>query len=498
MFPLLTLTVFLPLAGAILLVIASQIGLSPRTSHAIGIIISGLTLISALAVWLRGVDGEFSQIEQVEWIPSLGAGYRLGVDGISLPLVLVTTVLFFASLIFSAEIRERATAYVALFLALETACLGVFLSLDLVLFYVFWEVTLVGMYFIIAGWGHEHRQRAALTFFIYTLLGSLPLLLGILALYLEGDPRTFDMRAIIADPPLSGSIATFAFAALFIAFAIKIPIFPVHTWLPTAHVEAPTAGSVILAGVLLKLGTYGLLRIGLQMTPDAFRDAAPYVAIIAVISALYGAFIALAQSDLKRLVAYTSVNHMGYVALGIAAAAAATSAGDRDFALDGAVLQMVSHGIVTGALFLLVGMVQERTGTREMGEISGLLGRVPRLGWAFILAAFASLGLPGLAHFPAEFQILLGTFGVWPVAAAIVVIGIVVTAGLYLRAIQAAFLGPSPDGSNDDASGTSRFGDLSFREIGAVGPLLVLTVAIGVYPTMLLDAIHRTIGLLPV
>lgn len=480
--PLVSLTVFVPLLGALLVI--GWRGASPRTAHAIGIGASGLALLGALGIWARGMRAGFSQVEEVEWIPSLGAAYRVGVDGISLPLVLLTAVLFLVSLVFSVTITDGAPAYVALFLLLETACLGVFVALDLVLFYVFWEVTLVAMYFIIAGWGGEDRQRAALTFFIYTLLGSLPLLLAILALYLGSDPRTFDMRAIIAEPPLSGIAAGLTLVALLIAFAVKTPVFPVHTWLPAAHVEAPTAGSVVLAGVLLKLGTYGLVRFALQMTPDAFRDAALAVAILGVFSALYGAFIALAQTDLKRLVAYTSVNHMGYVVVAVAAAAATTDLETRALALDGAVLQMVSHGIVTGALFLLVGVLQHRAHTRDMGAFGGLLNATPRTGWLFILAAFASLGLPGLAHFPAEFQIFLGTFQVWPVLAAIVVVGIVVTAGLYLRAIQATFLGPLPDRWR-------RMPDLSPSEAWAVVPLLVLTVVIGVVPRLVLDIVHR-------
>jgi NADH-quinone oxidoreductase subunit M len=414
----------------------------------------------------------------------------VGVAGISLPLVVMTAVLFFVSLVFSADIRERARSYVALFLLLETACLGVFVALDAILFYVFFEVTLVGMYFIIAGWGYENRQRAALTFFIYTLLGSLPLLLAILALYLGSEPNTFDVRELIADPPLAGLAATLALIAMLVTFFVKTPVFPVHTWLPAAHVEAPTAGSVVLAGVLLKLGTYGLVRFALQMTPDAFRQLAPVVVAFGVFSALYGAFVALGQTDLKRLVAYTSVNHMGYVVVGVAVAAAATDAGARSLALDGAVLQMVSHGVVTGALFLLVGMLQDRAHTREMGEFGGLLRVVPVLGWFFVLAAFASLGLPGLAHFPAEFQVFLGALEVYPVAV-VVVLGLAVTAGLYLRAIQIVFLG-KPSGA--------RLGmkDVGAREVLAVAPLLVLTVLIGVAPFLVLDVVHAaTQALLP-
>jgi NADH-quinone oxidoreductase subunit M len=481
--PIVSATLFLPLLGAALL--AAWRNAPPRAAHALGIAASGLALLGSAWMWARGVSGEgFSQVEEVAWIPSLGVAYRVGLDGISLPLVLMTTVLFFVSLVFSTGIRERARSYVALFLLLETASIGVFVALDAILFYVFFEVTLVGMYFVISGWGYEDRQRAALMFFLYTLLGSLPLLLAILGVYLGSEPNTFDMRELIADPPLTGLAATLALLAMLVTFFVKTPVFPFHTWLPAAHVEAPTAGSVILAGVLLKLGTYGLVRFALQMTPDAFRDLAPYVAALVVFSALYGAFVALGQSDLKRLVAYTSVNHMGYVVLGVAVAAAATDAGVRAVALDGAVLQMVSHGVVTGALFLLVGMLQDRAHTREMSAFGGLLVAVPGLGWAFVLAAFASLGLPGLAHFPAEFQIFLGTLRVYPLAV-VVVLGIAVTAGLYLRAIQVAFLG-EPRGER------WKLRDLEARETLAVVPLLALTVLIGVAPSLALDVIHAT------
>ena len=481
MFPLVSLTLFLPLLGAALLVALP--GVAPRGAHAIGVVVSGLTLLGAVGMWVRGAGAGFTQVEEVSWMPSLGAAYRVGVDGISLPLVLMTVVLFFVSFVFSVKVTERARSYVALFLLLETASIGVFVALDAILFYVFFEITLVAMYFIIADWGHEGRQRAALTFFLYTLLGSLPLLLAILGLYLGSDPRTFDMRAFIDSPPLAGLAAMLAFIAMLVTFAVKIPIFPVHTWLPAAHVEAPTAGSVILAGVLLKLGTYGLVRFALQMTPDAFRTAAPFVATLAVFTALYGAFVALGQTDLKRLIAYTSVNHMGYVVLGVAVAAAATDTGVRALALDGAVLQMVSHGVVTGALFLLVGVLQDRAHTRDMRELGGLLRVVPGLGWLFILAAFASLGLPGLAHFPAEFQVFLGTLQVYPLAV-VAAFGIVVTAGLYLRAIQLVFLG-KPSGRWQEIK------DLSGREVLAIAPLAALTVLIGVFPFVLLDMIHR-------
>lgn len=483
MLPIVSITLFLPLLGAVILLAWPRP--SSRAAHAVGITTAVLTLAGAAAMWVRGVDpAGFAQVEEWAWIPAVGAAYRVGVDGISLPLVLLTAVLFLVVFIYGAGLRERARAYVILGLLLETAAIGTFVALDAILFYVFFEVSLVSMYFMIAGWGHEERQRAALMFFLYTLLGSLPLLLAILGLYLGSPEATFNMRAWIADPPLTGAAAMWALVAMLITFAVKIPAFPLHTWLPAAHVQAPTTGSVILAGVMLKFGTYGLVRFALQMTPDALREAATIVLAVGVIGALYGALAALAQTDLKRLVAYTSVNHMGYVIIGVAVAALATDPSIRVVALDGAVLQMVSHGVVTGALFFLVGMLQERTGTREMGEFGGLLGTVPRLGWAFVLAAFASLGLPGLAHFPAEFQIFLATLRVAP-AAVIAVLGIALIAGVYLVALRQTFLGAA-------SQRWQGMPDLSARELLVIVPLLVLTLVIGIAPSWVLDVIHTT------
>jgi NADH-quinone oxidoreductase subunit M len=384
--------------------------------------------------------------------------------------------------LYSARIGERAASYVVLMLMLETASLGTFMALDGLLFYVFFEVSLVGMYFMIAGWGYEERQRAALMFFLYTLVGSLPLLLAIIGLYLGSG--TFDMRVWVEGTTLGGLPAMLALIAMLVTFAVKIPAFPVHTWLPAAHVQAPTAGSLILAGVMLKFGTYGLVRFAYQMTPEAFAQAGQVILAFGVVSALYGAFAALAQSDLKKMIAYTSVNHMGYVVMGVAIAALATEPRIRTIALDGATLQMVSHGLVTGALFFLVGMLQDRAHTRGIGDFGGLLGRVPWLGWAFILSAFASLGLPGLAHFPAEFQIFLATLNGMPWGL-IAILAIVVTAALYLRAIAGVFLGEMNDKWAD-------MPDLDRREKLVVLPLLVLTVLIGVAPGWLIDMIHTT------
>lgn len=483
MLPVVSITLFLPLLGALLVMALRRA--SPTTVHAVGIGTSALTLLGAVAMWSRGVsETGFAQLEQIDWMPAIGAAYRVGVDGISLPLVLLTAALFLLTFIYSAKVRERSHAYVALMLLLETAAIGTFTALDAILFYVFFEVSLVSMYFMIAGWGHEDRQRAALMFFLYTLLGSLPLLLAILGLYLGSTPHSFDMRLWIDNPPLTGTAAMLALIAMLFTFAVKIPVFPLHTWLPAAHVQAPAAGSVILAGVMLKFGTYGLVRFALQMTPDAFREAGIAILVVGVVAAIYGAFAALAQNDLKRLVAYTSVNHMGYIVVGVAIAGLAHDPAIRALALDGSVLQMISHGLVTGALFFLVGMLQDRAHTRDMDRFGGLLKTVPVLGWSFVLAAFASLGLPGLAHFPAEFQIFLATLRVEP-AAVVVILGIVITAGLYLQAISKVLLG-------EPRASLVTMSDLGPREVLTLAPLLILIVVVGVAPGWVLDIVHTT------
>jgi len=483
MFPIVSLAVFLPLIGAVILLLVP--GASKTVSHAIGIATSALTFVLTLMMWSRGVvPGGFAQVEEVSWIKAIGAAYRVGVDGLSLPLVVLTSLLFVLSFVYQAKSSDRARSFVILMLMLETASIGTFVALDALLFYVFFEISLVSMYFMIAGWGGKDRQRAALMFFLYTLLGSLPLLLAILGMFLASDPYTFDMRIWIETQPLTGLAGMLALTAMLFTFAIKIPVFPVHTWLPAAHVQAPTVGSVILAGVMLKFGTYGLIRFSLQMLPESFASAGMVVLAFGVISAIYGAFVALAQTDLKRLIAYTSVNHMGYVVIGVAVAALATDPAMRAVALDGATLQMVSHGLVTGALFFLVGMLKDRAHTREIGRFGGLLKITPILGWSFIFFAFASLGLPGLAHFPAEFQIFLATLNVSPWAV-VSILAIVVTAGLYLRAIGTVFLG-------EPGKEWLKLPDLDGREILVLIPLVALTIAVGVVPGIVLDTIHTT------
>jgi NADH-quinone oxidoreductase subunit M len=482
--PWLTFSIALPLlaAGAMPFLPAR----ASRGPYGLALGATALSLLALIVTAARFDTGRGMQlVEEATWIPSIDVAWRVGVDGMSLILALMTAVVFVAAIAYGVGPRPMTRAAAGLLLLLEGATLAFFLAEDFFLFYVAFDVTLVAMYFLIALWGEEHRRYAALKFFLYTLIGSLPVLLGIIALFLTSEPQTFDMIRLAREQPLAGAGvgASLVFLAFFIGFAIKTPIVPFHTWLPAAHVEAPTAGSVLLAGVLLKMGTYGLVRVNLQMLPDAFAEYALPVALLGLVSVIYGALVALAQSDLKRLVAYTSVNHMGYVVIGVAAAAATgISTRARDLAIDGAVLQMVAHGLVTATLFFIAGFVKERAGTRDLGRLSGLLRPMPWYGSLVALTFFASLGLPGLAQFPAELQIFLGAFDVWPALAAVTVVGIVITAALFLLALQRAFMGETPEPLRG-------LPDLARREIVAVAPLVALFVAIGIYPRLALDLI---------
>ena len=489
--PFLTLSVVIPLVGAGLAAVLPAS--ATRAPKLIAIVSAALSAAAVVATIARFDTSEGMQlVEEASWIPSIDAAWRLGVDGMSLALGTLTVLLFLAAVAYGVGPRPMTRAAAALLLLLEAATLGFFFAQDFFVFYVAFDVTLVAMYFLIALWGEENRRYAALKFFLYTLIGSLPVLLGIIALFLQADPHTFDMTKLVQDPVLAGAGtgASLVFLAFFIGFAIKTPVVPFHTWLPAAHVEAPTAGSVLLAGVLLKMGTYGLVRVNLQMLPDAFREYAFAVAVLGLVSVIYGAFVALAQTDLKRLIAYTSINHMGYVVLGVTAAAAGgASASTRELALDGAVLQMVAHGIVTGALFFVAGFLLTRTGTRDLRKLSGLMRPMPVYGTLTAVAFFASLGLPGLAQFPAELQIFLATFDVWPAIAALATFGLIVSAALFLLALQRAFLG-------EPAERWLRVPDIHGRELIALVPLIVLTVVLGLYPRLALDLIDSGAWLL--
>ncbi len=488
----LSLVTFLPLLGAVVLYITPN----RRVQRWIAIGTSALVLfvgivLAALFNWQRGTL-QFE--ERASWIPTLGSSYHLAVDGLSLPLILLSALLTFLVVLYAWKQDKAPREYFALYLVMETGLIGFFSTMDLLLFYVFFEIALVPMYFIIGLWGHEgQRLQAAMKFFLYTRVGSLAVLLSILGLYLGTNPHTFDLPAIIAARPFVGtSVGAFLILLGFlIGFGIKLPIVPLHSWLPDAHTEAPTEGSVILAGLLLKLGGYGLLRLALPTVPGAFSAWAVPIAAIAVVSAVYGAAVAMAQTDLKRLIAFTSINHMGYVLLGIAVAAAlSANPADRAAAASGAAYQLIAHGIVTSALFFLVGMLADRTGTREIAHLSGIWAAIPLYGSLFALSMFASLGLPALAHFAAEVQIVLGTLGIYRWAAFGMLLGILVTTAMFLWTLQRVLLGKlSPE--------WAKLPQLKPRELGALLPLIVLIVVLGIAPSPLVTIITTALSVGP-
>jgi NADH-quinone oxidoreductase subunit M len=422
------------------------------------------------------------------------------VDGLSAPMLFLTALLTTLSLFYSARtIEDRVKEYYWLFLLLEMSMFGVFLSLDLVMYYVFWEIELVPMFLLIGVWGGKNRLYAAIKFFLYTMAGSVAMLLAIIAVYFQTG--TFNILDAAAKQPFTGlpGWAAAAFWAFFVAFAIKVPAFPFHTWLPDAHTEAPTSGSVILAGILLKLGAYGLIRIVLPMFPTQFAYfvlQVPIVPVLAVASIVYGAMVCMAQWDLKRLIAYSSVAHMGYVTLGLCAAAAAFGSRaldvQKDFdaaasALNGAAFQMFAHGIITGGLFFLVGIIYERAHTRDLKAFGGLGKQVPYYYGVMMVTGFASLGLPGLAGFWSEFFVFRGTINFIPLAAFIGVLGVIFTAAYILwKIVQYVFLGELNERWNT-------LTDMEWWEKATMWPLVVIMVLLGFYPALLLDTFNAAI-----
>jgi len=483
----LSLIVFLPLAAAAVLAAVPAIG--PAAARWAWIAVSVLEVLLVAVVWAGYKDPGPNGLafeEQVPWIPGVGSSYHVGIDGLSLPLVAMTVVVFLACAVYCLRDSDRPRVQAALFLFLQSMSLGVFVSADLILFFVFFDLSIVGMYFIIAGWGHGNAARSALKFFLYTFLGSLALLLGFIGLYVFSVPHTFDIPELVAAPPLAGEplAGGLVLAAILVGLAVKTPTVPFHTWLPPAHTDAPAAGSAVLAGVLLKMGAYGFVRIAMPMLPEVWRAWAWVIVAVGIVSVLYGALVALAQTDLKRMIAYTSVNHMGYIVLALGAAGLLVEGAEqaRSVAVTGAMVQMVSHGLITAALFLLAGVMQSRAGTYDLGSYGGLAGPAPRYAALFAIGAFASLGLPGFSGFIAEFQIFAGSVAVAPVTA-VALVGIVITAALFLRALQRVFTGPA-------AGRSPGFADLRAHELWSAGPLLALSVLIGVLPLVLLGVIE--------
>ncbi len=472
-FPILSWIVFLPLVGAFLcLVIPKRQG---ELIKAIATVSTFVTL--ALSVWLLtqfnpGLKG-FQWEEKLSWIAPINVWYHLGVDGLSLPLVFLTALLSLVAVIASFGIRERLKEYFFLYLLLETGMLGTFLALDLFLFYIFWEIVLVPMYFLIGIWGGPNREYAAIKFFLYTLAGSVFMLLSILTCYFASTPHTFSIPLLIERGlELAPSIKTWVFLGFFLAFAIKVPIFPFHTWLPDAHVEAPTPISVLLAGVLLKMGGYGFFRISFPLLPEVAKDFSLLFGVLGLINVVYGALVAMAQTDFKKLVAYSSVSHMGFVLLGLSGL---TPAG-----FNGALLEMFNHGTITGGMFLLVGVLYDRTHTRDLGAFGGLGSKVPIYAGLLSFFALASLGLPGLSGFVGEFLALLGCYPTHPVLTIFSVLGLVLGAAYFLLTLQRILLGPL----NTKWSGLA---EISKQEIFTLAPLMFFIVWFGLWPKWILD-----------
>ena len=475
--PILDIVIFAPLLGALV------VGFIPKerieTVRLAALAVTLVTFVISLGILVEfdaGASEQFQLGSNVRWIPEWGVGYITGIDGVSLWMIMLTTFLMPLGVLASWSITRSAKSYFVFLLALETGMLGVFSALDMFLFYLFWEATLIPMYFLIGIWGYGRRIYAAMKFFLFTLVGSLLMLVAIVYLYFQapGAP-TFSYSELLGTE-LSLDVQRLLFLGFFASFAVKVPLVPFHTWLPDAHTEAPTAGSVMLAGVLLKMGAYGLLRFGIPFFPDAARDLAPLIIGLSIVGILYGALVAAMQKDLKRLVAYSSVAHLGFVTLGMFVG---TIQG-----MSGGILQMVSHGLSTGALFMLIGALYDRRHTRLIADFGGLARTVPVLSGIFLFVALSSLGLPGLNGFVGEFLILLGTFFAhrwWVIPAAF---GIVLAAVYLLWAYQRVFHGPVTHEEN------RALPDLNVRELAMLAPILALIVMIGVYPKPFLERIE--------
>ena len=482
-FPLLTLILFTPLVGAVVLLFVNR--QSDNTIRWIANIFASVGFLVSLPLWFwydtQNPGWQF--VERHEWIPSIGADYFLAVDGFSTLLILLTTLIGLIAVLSSwTAITERLKEYYVFMLTLQTGMLGAFMALDFLLFFVFWEVMLVPMYFLIGIWGSDRRLYSAIKFFLFTLVGSVVMLLGILAVYFYHQRvtgvYTFDVT-LFHQLSIPYDLQWWIFLAFFLGFAVKVPMFPFHTWLPDAHTDAPTAGSVVLAAVLLKMGTYGFIRFSLPILPEATQAFVPTVIGLSIVGIIYGALVAMAQRDWKRLVAYSSVSHMGMVTLGMFAL--------NSVGITGSILQQINHGISTGALFLIVGIVYERRHTREISEYGGLSKVMPVYAAVFMIMTMSSIGLPTLNGFIGEILILQGVFVVNKLWAAVAAAGIVLGAAYMLWLYQRTMFGTVTNPKNEHLA------DLNVREFATFAPLLVLAVWIGLYPKPFLDRLHTSV-----
>ncbi|MFQ6137264.1 MAG: NuoM family protein [Candidatus Hydrothermarchaeales archaeon] len=479
--PILSIMISLPLIGAGITYLMGKENVRASKFFAVGVTLATFLLSIVTITKIDFTNPSYQLVEEHIWARSFGMTYLMGVDGISYPFILLTTLLSLMAVASSWHIDHRTNTHYALLLLLQAALTGVFTSLDLFLFYIFWEIVLVPMYFLIGIWGGPRREYSAIKFFIYTHFASLAVLLSIIAFYFNTTPHTFSMIEIAkVAPTYSHTLQTILFAALFFGFAVKMPTFPFHTWLPDAHVEAPTAGSIHLAGVLLKMGGYGLIRLGVMMIPDGARTLAPVMVILAVLSAFYGAFCAMAQKDIKKLIAYSSVSHMGYVLLGIAAF--------NVIGISGAIYEMMAHGIITGGLFFLSGIIHDHAGSRIIEKIIGFGKRTPIMTAIIAISFLASMGLPGLAGFVAEFLIFVGAFSAYKFVTIIVVFSVVFTAGYFLWTLQRlAFRPPHPNLPEhiEDME--------TWTELIPLLILVFLMVLLGVYPPHLLNMMDASV-----
>ena len=476
---------FTPLAGAIIVYLFGKNRETDRWVKWLAFVISLIPLAINLCL-LPQFDWSFSEMqfyEEHQWISVFGIGYALGVDGLSMPMVLLTTILTSLTILLSFDEKNNAKTYLSLMLMMETGLLGVFISMDFFLFYLFWELTLIPMFLLIMEWGGPRRRYASLKFFIYTHIASLVMLIAIISMVFAAREQlgyyTFNILEITSEVAFAKGFQLIIFPLLFFGFAVKMPVVPFHTWLPDAHVEAPTGGSVILAGVMLKMGCYGLIRIGFTMMPEAAVQYALPLAILGVISMVYGAFLALAQDDLKKMIAYSSVSHMGSVLLGLAVL--------NEYGFDGAMFQMFAHGIISAMMFMACGVLQHSVGTRKISQLGGVGNRLPILTAFTVFAFLASLGLPGLAGFIPELNVFLGVFEAMPALALVAMASMIITAAYYLWALQRAYFGKYNGKLEKEHPH-----DVRWFQTVPLGVLTALILVFGVYPAPIMDMIHTS------